>query len=221
MRQTKNFIKFSYRAFCMHVDFCDFHGVFVGKVDFVVLKSPLWTKLQTQMSSLRVTGSINIWIKCCELLLCWLSLAKQLANESIYSSVHCVTISNESINSPGSLGWSQMNLFIHMIHWDNLKWTDSFTCSTGTISNESIPSLDSMWHSQMNRLLHLIRCDNLKWINSFMRSIGTLSIESIHSSDSPGQSQINRFIQVVHWDNLNWIDLLIWFIASIIISTLQ
>lgn len=175
MRQTKIFIKFSYRAFCMHVDFCDFHGVFVGKVDFVVLKSPLWTKLQTQMSSLRVTGSINIWIKCCELLLCWLSLAKQLANESIYSSVHCVTISNESINSPGSLGWSQMNLFIHVIHWDNLKWIDSFTWFNVTFSNESTPSSDSLWQSQMKQFIHAINWDSLNWIDSFIWFTGTIS----------------------------------------------
>lgn len=175
MRQTKIFIKFSYRAFCMHVDFCDFHGVFVGKVDFVVLKSPLWTKLQTQMSSLRVTGSINIWIKCCELLLCWLSLAKQLANESIYSSVHCVTISNELINSPGSLGWSQMNLFIHVIHWDNLKWIDSFTWFNVTFSNESTPSSDSLWQSQMKQFIHAINWDSLNWIDSFIWFTGTIS----------------------------------------------
>lgn len=173
------------------------------------------------MFSLSDTVSINNWIPCFELLLHWLSLAKQIANESNYSSDSLYdnlkwidyfiwftgTISNEAIRSSDSLGQSQINWFIQLIHLDNLKWTDSFTWFTVAISNELIHSRDSSWQFQINGLIHLILWDKLKCIDPFNWIIETIANQLIHSPASLG--------------NLTPIDSLIWLIVTIIILTLK
>lgn len=147
-------------------------------------------KLQTQMLSLSVTMNINNWIKCWQLLLCWLSLAKQIANESIYSSDSLC----DHLKRIKSFIWLyKMNWFIHLTHWDNLTRIVSFTWFNETISNEPIHSPDTLGWSRMNWFIHLIHC-------------ATISNELIHSTDSLRQSQMNQFIQLIQWDNLKWTD---------------